>query len=425
LQPIDFQSLNDNTNWLLNWQKEHRNRKTDGLRLNLGSGDTNIPNYVNVDLYSPKADLKADIRDLPYKSNTVSEIISQHSLEHLPLRQVYSTLRHWYDILQLGGEIELGLPDLELIMQLFLDAPEKEKWGRRIWEVFGAQAEGIPSWIDHEWTIEDDYPFAPGQLHQSGFSLGHLVREMEKIGYRMLDVKNYNGFGTPCIFIYAMKPPVCNIVPTVLERDVICGTFTNRTTFLPDIWRSFNKFVPHIPFATRIRRDYINNNMALMREDFIASGKRFWLFLDHDVQILSSDIIKDALNAMVLNKWAICTTYMTYNPEVLNSTYNPQGLVEQIQPWVVGYFILADSSKIGNILPDLNLPDKNTAIDVSYSMECRKAGYSIGIVPHYLYHLQKHVPHNVQADIITQEYIKKKWGSYYTKCITPINVVIG
>jgi hypothetical protein len=200
--------------------------------------------------------------------------------------------------------------------------------------------------------------------------------------------------------------------------------FTNRTDFLPTLWASANKFLPHIQFMTRIYKDTIVFNMNRMRTDFMSSGKRYQVYLDHDIQFLDSDVVKNALKTITNFKAGICTTYMTYNPEVLTSVYNPKGLVESLQPWCVGYFTMIDTKKI-NPIPDMSLPHPNTAIDVSTSMNVRREGYDICITQSYIYHLQKYVKHDVEADRITQEYIKNKWGSYYQKCITPINVVIG
>jgi hypothetical protein len=425
LQPINIDELIRGREKLLKLQKETwYNGETSGLCLHVGSGHDNLKGFTNVDPYVNESDSKDDMRYLPsFKENSVSRIVSNHSMEHLPIRDFWKALRRWFQVLIPSGTIEIAMPDIELVAQMFLESQEKEKWNRRIFEMFGAQTEDAPSWVTHEWSTRDDYPFSEGQVHMSGLSLGHAVRMVEDAGFRMVDGFWYDGWGTGCFYIRAMKPEI-NITSTVLEKDTVIGVFTNRTDFLPDLWRSANKFLPHIQFMTRIHKDTIVFNMNRMRTDFIGSGKRFQIYIDHDIQFLDSDIIRNALATITKFKAAICTTYMTYNPDVLTSAYNSQGLKEQLQPWCVGYLTMIDTKKI-NPIPDMSLPSPNTAIDVSTSMNIRKAGYDICIAPSYVYHLQKYVPHDIEADRITQEYIKKKWGSFYTHCITPINVVIG
>jgi hypothetical protein len=77
-----------------------------------------------------------------------------------------------------------------------------------------------------------------------------------------------------------------------------------------------------------------------------------------------------------------------------------------------------DSKKVGDILPDMNLPDGNTAIDTSYSVAIRAAGFDIGISADYVYHVKKEVKiiySWMRPDVVavTNEYLLKKWGDFY------------
>jgi SAM-dependent methyltransferase len=55
------------------------------IKLNLGCGDDIKKGYINVDLFSPEAELKWDLNKLPYpfKTNSVDEIMMIHVLEHV------------------------------------------------------------------------------------------------------------------------------------------------------------------------------------------------------------------------------------------------------------------------------------------------------------------------------------------------------
>ncbi len=411
MQPINERELSDNREWLLNFQDKKWHTKTDGeLRLHLGSGHLHLDNYINVDLYTEQADVKEDIRHLSFEPNSVNEIVCQHALEHLPVRDVYRALKHWFEIMAPGATIELGLPDLELCCQMFLEAPESARWSRFLWTLYGAQTD-TEGFNIKQWTPRDDFPFSPGQVHMSGFSLGYFVRMMEDIGFRMINANNYDGFGTPSLFVYATKPQ--NVPAGILEQEVVIGTFTNRTNYIPAQWASAAKFLPQIPFVTRFHRGPINQGMALLREDFIASGKRYWAFLDDDIVFLNPDILKNALNTLVNGKYAAVSVYSTFDPEALSKPYDASDLVARDHKWATGYFILVASQKVGDILPDLNLPDPNTAVDTSYSVAIRAAGFNIGISPDYVYHVRKDTRAKPEVIQVTNDYLMRKWGKFY------------
>ena len=54
-----------------------------------------------------------------------------------------------------------------------------------------------------------------------------------------------------------------------------------------------------------------------------------------------------------------------------------QGVIEERDAgWMTGYFMLVDRDQVGDIGPDMNLPDPCTAIDTSYSVAIRARGYA-------------------------------------------------
>jgi hypothetical protein len=416
LQPIDYAELARNRDWLVSWQHEQWNRKEDGLRLNLGSGRGRINGYINVDLYTEESDVKEDIRKLSYAKNSVTEIVCHHSLEHLPIRDVYPTLKHWFELLVPNGTIEVGLPDFELSVQAFLEATEKDRWEKHIYKVFGGQTENQKFSMAGNSDPKEYFDYAEGQVHRGGFSLGYFVRMVEDAGFKIINAFNYDAYGSPSLFVYAMKPDIKKyIYNSLLEKDCAIGVFTHRTTYLPILWASTQKYFPQVQFITRINRGMINQNMSLLREDFIKSGKRYWIYLDDDIQFLNSNIIKNALETLVGEKYACVSVYSTFEKIALDEKYNPQreGVEKRSTKWATGYFIMVDSQKVGYILPDMGLPDGNTAVDTSYSVDIRAAGYDIGNSPDYVYHLKKQVFSNLNVIQITNNYLINKWGQFY------------
>jgi predicted SAM-dependent methyltransferase len=90
------------------------------LKLNLGCGSHHYSGYVNVDIKAP-ADLVCDCLKLPYKENTIVEITSYHMLEHLTKEQGILALKHWYNILIVGGKLVVEVPDLEGVCKELLN----------------------------------------------------------------------------------------------------------------------------------------------------------------------------------------------------------------------------------------------------------------------------------------------------------------
>ncbi len=84
---------------------------SENLRLNLGAGEENYPGYVKVDWAGPQQ-LFDDIVTLKkIQDNCVSEIYSNHVLEHIPQFLVIPMLKRWHQVLKPGGTLQLRMPD--------------------------------------------------------------------------------------------------------------------------------------------------------------------------------------------------------------------------------------------------------------------------------------------------------------------------
>ena len=173
----------------------------DMVAVNVGSGKNNYAGMINIDKYmKSKGIIPADMCHLPFKEGTVDLIFSEHSLEHLPLRHSSRALIGWYTALKKGGTLFLSMPDLDLVLKSLLEpdlSPEARRW--RLYTLFGYQT---------DMEINDYVPDPPvdsGQFHCSGHSLKTLTEELTSIGYKVEESFNYEGFGTPGLFMRATK----------------------------------------------------------------------------------------------------------------------------------------------------------------------------------------------------------------------------
>jgi len=203
--------------------------------------------------------------------------------------------------------------------------------------------------------------------------------------------------------------------------DVAFGTFTHRVDNLPTLLNSVKKFHPDVPFIVQIADRPIVENFELLRQSFAATKKRFWVFLDDDIEFIEP-VLNACLISMMKNRWAMIGTYSTYDPNYEIK----KDLIERETGWMPGYFQMIDSELIGNVKPDFNLPDKNTAIDTSYSVTIKSLGYKIGIAPVVVLHQYKTNNFAKQEVIqVTNDYLMKKWGKYYFDCCNRFEGIVG
>ncbi|MGQ9845887.1 MAG: class I SAM-dependent methyltransferase [Bacteroidales bacterium] len=83
------------------------------IKLNLGCGNLKITDYINVDI-NPKCkpDIIADIiKPLPFKDNSVDEVLLFHTIEHIQKSLRPVLLRNIYKVLKLHGILLISYPE--------------------------------------------------------------------------------------------------------------------------------------------------------------------------------------------------------------------------------------------------------------------------------------------------------------------------
>jgi ubiquinone/menaquinone biosynthesis C-methylase UbiE len=97
------------------------------IKLNLGCGELLIPGFINCDLYNPKADVKCDVKSLPYEDNSVDEIYASHIIEHFDFFEALKVLQEWKRVLKVGGKLVVETPDLLGTCKEFVNASEERR----------------------------------------------------------------------------------------------------------------------------------------------------------------------------------------------------------------------------------------------------------------------------------------------------------
>lgn len=95
------------------------------IKLNLGCGDQIFPEYINVDLYCDKADIKADVKILPFEDNYADEVYSSHVIEHFDFKESWDVLAEWKRVLKPGGVLVIETPDMLGMCKRFVESDER------------------------------------------------------------------------------------------------------------------------------------------------------------------------------------------------------------------------------------------------------------------------------------------------------------
>jgi hypothetical protein len=126
------------------------------MKLNLGCGTDIKPDFVNIDIrHTPGVNLISDVSNLDdlYQDNSVDEIHAYDLLEHFSFLITRKVLSNWISKLKPGGTIIVRVPDLEKILDRFVNGNLPAFEAQRL--VFGGQ----------------DYEF---NYHYAGFTEGML-----------------------------------------------------------------------------------------------------------------------------------------------------------------------------------------------------------------------------------------------------------
>ncbi len=92
------------------------------LRLHLGCGRQILPDYINIDLYNPAADLKMDITDLTYfEDESIDEIFMNAVFEHLYTFEQRKALAEWHRVLKPNGILKIhSIPDFDEVIKAYI-----------------------------------------------------------------------------------------------------------------------------------------------------------------------------------------------------------------------------------------------------------------------------------------------------------------
>jgi len=98
--------------------------KTLQKKLNLGCGRELLEDFINVDIhydFKDKNYVRSDVRKLPFKDNYADYILAREVIEHIPTKDLVSTLKEWIRVLKPGGRLVITCPDFNQMAEEWLN----------------------------------------------------------------------------------------------------------------------------------------------------------------------------------------------------------------------------------------------------------------------------------------------------------------
>lgn len=220
LNPHDSRAVNNDKVLGEALKKKESLQDGKGKKLHIGCGNRRIEGYTNVDIFQgPAVDEVFPMDRIPYQDNTISGILSEHALEHVPFDQSEQTLKEWFRVLKPSGELILFIPDFEICCQKYLAAPLNDAVFQNTRAWYKATIYGIQKSQAGE---PDD-----AQIHKCGYSKEEIRIVLERYGFKVISVENYGGpgqkpdYGTPSMEIRAMKLGNCDTVLISKDPSVV------------------------------------------------------------------------------------------------------------------------------------------------------------------------------------------------------------
>ncbi len=134
------------------------------MKLNIGCGDLYIENFINLDMYNPRADVQCDAKKLPFKENSIDEIYASHIIEHFDYFEAFDVLEEWKRVLKGKGILVIETPDLLASCKKFVDTDN----------------EGRISLYSHFFAK----PWVKGEIHKFLYTPIQMGWVLEKIGLK-------------------------------------------------------------------------------------------------------------------------------------------------------------------------------------------------------------------------------------------------
>jgi predicted SAM-dependent methyltransferase len=147
-----------------------------------------LPDYLNCDMYSPKAQLRCDVMYLPFGDSSIEYIYNAHLIEHFDFFQGYHVLAEWKRVLAPGGILSVETPNFEALCRELVALPEHERF--HLYDQFFGK------------------PWVPGHAHKFLYTPAQLWGILSSTGFKdivTVPAKRYIGMERICMRMECTK----------------------------------------------------------------------------------------------------------------------------------------------------------------------------------------------------------------------------
>jgi predicted SAM-dependent methyltransferase len=154
------------------------------IRLHLGCGGVNLPDFINVDLHPHNpmnpdssrdgcvADVLADMRQLGLDDDAVAEIQTFHTIDHFTRWECVDMLRDWHRMLRPGGRLVIEVADFTRCVLWLLHPLARRRRAARS-QFYGNQWDRIEF-----------------ETHRYVWSSREIRRELRSIGFALVKISH-------------------------------------------------------------------------------------------------------------------------------------------------------------------------------------------------------------------------------------------
>lgn len=227
------------------------------IKLNLGSGETEIQGFIRVDR---SLGMEAYPLDL-YSDDSVDEIRASHILEHFPQEEVAVVLTNWVDKLVDGGTIKIAVPDLRKISKNYLDNDTQDTAHL----IMGGQVD------------ENDY-------HKAVFDIEALTTYMQSAGLTDIKVWKDDVFDTATlpISLNLMGTKSSNTMVKIDCKKIFACMSMPRLAFTENMYSAMRAFGNHGVKLFKATGVFWGQCLTRTIQTALDEGAEYIITLDYD-----------------------------------------------------------------------------------------------------------------------------------------------
>ena len=172
---------------------------TNANYINLGSGNSYVNNFINIDFFGNKMiDYGMDLR-FPFKieTNSIDGIFSEHTFEHLSHLEVDNALSECCRILKPEAKIRIIVPDLSILIEQYCSNDDEwfQKWQDLVLK--DSSRHYMKKYFTKMFAINFTASY---YHHKSCWDFESLKKVLTSNGFVNIEKCNYN-LGTPELLI--------------------------------------------------------------------------------------------------------------------------------------------------------------------------------------------------------------------------------